>query len=134
MGFFDLFRKKSDGNFDTFSKFYDQCKDLVEEYAFDESVLDPIKEMISNAKKANLQFPQSDTLSAAYTAVFNSVAEGLMTHKYNLADHALNLQGEAHYNTLKNLGKAMVNNGYVSESEMKDLIENITKVTFWMDS
>lgn len=134
MGLFDIFKKKQTIGDDAFSKFYEQCKRLVSEYSFDESALTPISEMITNAKKANIPFPQSDTLAAAHTAVFNSVAEELMTHKYNLAERVLNLQGEMYYNELKKLGAAMVKSGYVSDSEMNSLLENITKVTLWMDS
>lgn len=133
MGLFDLFKKNKNMGNDAFSKFYEQCEHLVSEYSFDESALKPISDMISNAKRANIQFPQSDTFAAAHTAVFNSVAEELMSHKYNLADRVLSLQGEMYYNELKKLGSTMVNNGYVSDSEMNSLLENITKVTLWMD-
>ena len=113
-----------------FSELLDKSSQLIAAYGFDESTLVPIQQMITEATKAKQPLPDKDVPKLAHICVFNSVAQSLMQHQFNLSDSALTLSGEMHLAGLKRLGAKMVSLNYVSQAEMQELLDNIINVTF----
>lgn len=121
----------SDDPYAQHKRLYNRCKEIVQKYGFDPAALLPIKDMVDTAIRENVDLPDTDIEKMAHTAVFNSVAESLMLHKYADKDGflALSIQGEHYINLLHVLIKDMVALGYLPADEWEDMMRNIMEVS-----
>ena len=114
---------------DSYGKFLDECEEVISEYGFDSSYLAQLKAMVKETKKSKQPLPDEPVRKLACTCVFNSVAQDLMLHKYNLSDLGFNPLGEIYLSSLSKLGADMVSLCYVSKEEMNELLDNIVRVS-----
>lgn len=135
MGIFDFFRKnlQSSNPWDIMRA---ECVMLTEKFDMGndtEQILKQIDQMVDHAKSTNEPIENhGKSISAmAYACVFNAASFILMSHKYNLSDSMLSLQGEFLMQRTKRIAQEIVEKGFAPKEDMDILVNNMVSTTFF---